>query len=374
MKYDFIVVGAGLAGSTSARVLAEAGKRVLVVEKNDHPAGLCHDYTNEWGITVQTGGPHIFHTNKRHVWRFVRRFASFRPYRHRVLSRVRDSYVPFPINRDTVCRLFGVRLTRRGAREFLREQVRKSSYREPPADFRDAVVSQVGEILYETLYENYTRKQWGKDPRELDAALAQRIPVRDNRDDRYFTDVFQGVPRGGYTRLVGRMLAHDNIACRWGENYFAVRDRLPRVPIVYTGKLDEYFAFRHGALEYRSLAFEYKTFDYPRHQPAGVVNYPNDHEWTRTTEFKYFLGERSPKTTVGYEYPRGQGLPCYMVPTEDNLERRDRYLMEALDLEAAGACCFVGRLAEYRYYNMDEAIDQALRKTARLLNGPAARD
>ncbi len=361
--FDIVVVGAGLAGATAARVAAEKSKKVLVVEQHRHIAGHCHDAKNEAGITIHTCGPHIFHTNNKEVWDFVGRFSDFNYYQHRVLSYAEGRFIPFPIHTDTINEIFGIHISASEVPNFLAEQVRSSSFENPPKTFRDAIVSQVGEKLYSMFFENYTRKQWARDPSLLSAEVAARIPVRANRDGRYFSDTYQGIPSRGYTAMVQAMLEHPNISVMLGADWFALKSELEAPVTVFTGELDQFFDFKYGKLEYRSLDLVLKTFDKERYQPASVVNYPNDYDWTRITEYKYFLDENSPHTTVCFEYPKAEGEPYYIVMTKENMERREKYMTDVATLEKTGRWLFIGRLAEYKYYNMDQVIAAALHKT-----------
>lgn len=368
MMFDVIVVGCGLSGCTSARILAEVGYKVLVIERHKHIAGHCHDYKDENGITVHTYGPHIFHTNNKKVWDFVNRFSEFHYYQHRVLSYVEGKFTPFPINRDTIAQVFGIELATYEVEEFLEKQVKRSKYNNPPKNFRDVVVSQVGERLYELFFKNYTLKQWEKDPEELSPEIAKRIPIRTSRDDRYFSDKYQGIPKQGYTKMVENMLDHPNISLMLGVDYFEVRDLFKPKLTIYTGELDRFFDYMYGKLEYRSLRLELKVIDKEYYQPVAVVNYPNDYDWTRITEYKHFLSEKSDKTTVCFEYPLPKGEPYYIVMTQENLERREKYMKEVEKLEKTGEYIFVGRLAEYKYYNMDQVIEEAIKKISRSLS------
>ncbi|APT76060.1 UDP-galactopyranose mutase [Marinitoga sp. 1137] len=367
MKYEIIIVGAGLAGATAARLLAEKGKKVLVIEQHKHIAGHCHDYKNEHGITVHTYGPHIFHTKNKKVWNFVNRFTEFHYYQHKVLSYAEGKLIPFPINRDTLKEVFGIEIGTHEVKEFLEKEVKKSKFNNPPKNFRDAVVSQVGERLYEMFFKNYTIKQWERDPEELSAEIAKRIPVRENRDDRYFSDQYQGIPKHGYTKMVENMLDHENISLLLGADYFEVNDLFESELTIYTGELDRFFDYKYGKLEYRSLELEFKTFDKEYYQPVATVNYPNDYDWTRITEFKHFLDEKSNKTTVCFEYPKAEGEPYYVVMTEDNMEKRKKYMEEVEKLEKTGKYIFVGRLAEYKYYNMDQVIEKSIERVEEYL-------
>ncbi|MFP4461730.1 MAG: UDP-galactopyranose mutase [Thermotogota bacterium] len=359
---EVIVVGAGFSGSVSARVLAEAGFEVLVVERLPHVAGHCYDYRNELGITVHKYGPHIFHTWEKAVWEFLNRFGSFHYYQHRVLSYAQGRFFPFPINLDTINQVFGTNLNVTQMEDFLKTEIEKADVGASDENFESAVVSQVGEHLYELFFKYYTMKQWECDPRELSASLAKRIPVRQNRDDRYFSDRYQGIPERGYTALIESILDHPRISVMTNTDYFSVsEDFSPRL-MVYTGKLDRYFDFRFGKLAYRSLALDFKTVDREFFQPVATVNYPNDYDWTRITEFKHFLGVSSDKTTVCFEYPKAVGEPYYVVLNEENIQRREQYMKEVGELESSGHFLFVGRLAEYKYYNMDQVVLRALEK------------
>lgn len=360
--YNVIVAGAGLAGATAANLLADSGLEVLVVEKRQHIAGNCFDEKNAFGITVHRYGPHIFHTNDMDVWRFVNRFSRFYLYEHKVLSSVAGKFVPFPINLDTVNAIFGLDLDESGLKTFFRAEAERSAFHQPAENFRDVVVSQIGERLYELFFKNYTIKQWQQDPEKLAPEVAQRIPVRFDRDDRYFQDKFQGIPQAGFTKLVEKMLDHPRITVRLGQDYSDLKDRVAAKLTVYTGKLDAFFGCRYGELGYRSVALSFEELTCQYHQPAAVVNYPNEHKWTRITEFKYFLDEKADNTTVLYEYPQAEGEPFYVTMSEDNIQKRACYLREVEKLEETGEYLFLGRLAEYKYYDMDQVIMAAMEK------------
>jgi len=362
MKYDAIVVGAGLSGASSANILANAGKKVLVIEQKKHIAGHCYDFNNEDNIYVHKYGPHIFHCNSSKTWDFVNQFTGFHHYQHKVLSYANGNFINFPINRDTLNKFFGVELTNSDVELFLQKEVDRSRFNYPHQNFRDAVVSQVGETLYQCFYENYTRKQWNCDPEELAPELAGRIPVRKNNDDRYFTDKYQGIPKNGYTNMVENMLDHQNIHILSNCDYFDVKDDVFAPLTVYTGELDRFFNFKYGELQYRSLKIDLKTIETDSYQPAAVINYPNDYDWVRITEFKKLTNTHSPKTTVSYEYPLDKGTPFYIVPNKKNFDIRDKYLKELSRLEKTSEYIFSGRLAEYKYYNMNEAIEAATQK------------
>jgi UDP-galactopyranose mutase len=353
--FDYLIVGAGFAGSVLAeRLAADAGKKVLVVDKRPHIAGNAYDEYNDDGVLVHRYGPHIFHTNSREVWDYLGRFTAWRPYEHRVRASVDGMLLPIPINLDTINQLYGLSLTSLQMEDFFRSVAEPC---DPVRTSEDAVVGRVGRELYEKFFRNYTRKQWGMDASELDAAVAARVPARTSRDDRYFTDTYQAMPLHGYTRMFQNLLAHPNIKVMLNTDYREVEGLIPYREVVFTGPVDEYFNFCYGKLPYRSLHFKHETVGREVFQPAPVVNYPNEHPYTRITEFKYLTGQEHPKTSIVYEYPCDEGDPYYPVPRPENAELYRRY--RALAEEAEGVW-FVGRLATYRYYNMDQVVAQAL--------------
>lgn len=368
--YDVLIVGAGFAGSVMAERLARDGnKKVLVVDRRPHIGGNAYDLPNEDGILYHLYGPHIFHTNSEEIFSYLSRFTKWRPYEHRVLASVRDQLVPMPINRTTLNMLYGLDLkTDEEAEAFLESRA------EPVAEVRtsaDVVVSKVGRELYETFFQGYTRKQWGMDPSELDKSVTSRVPTRTNTDDRYFTDSFQAMPLEGYTKMFEAMLDHPNIDLRLGVEWEQVRRDVSFDKLVFTGPIDEYFGYRHGKLPYRSLQFRHETIDTEVFQPVAVVNYPSeDVPYTRITEYKYLTGQQAPKTSITYEYPSAEGDPYYPIPRPENQALFKRY--EALAL-AEPDVIFVGRLATYRYYNMDQVVGQALSTYRRIKAGEDAR-
>ena len=352
---DYLIVGAGFAGSVMAERLAtQLGKKVLLVDKRPHIGGNAYDHYDDAGVLVHKYGPHIFHTNSERIFRHLSQFTGWRPYEHRVLANVNDSLLPFPINIDTVSKLVGRPFDAETLEAYFAEK------REAIAHVRtseDAVVSKVGRELYELFFKNYTRKQWGLDPSELDASVAARVPARLNTDDRYFTDEFQFMPKNGYTRMFENMLDHKNIKILLNADYREVRDTFSCKNVIYTGPVDEFFDFRFGKLPYRSLEFRFETHDVEKFQSAAVVNYPNEHPYTRITEFKYLTGQTHAKTSLVYEYPRASGDPYYPIPKPENAEIYRRYKALA---DATPNVHFVGRLATYKYYNMDQVVGQAL--------------
>ncbi len=353
--FDFLVVGAGFAGSVIAERLARvADKKVLIVDRRNHIGGNAYDHYNDDGLLVHRYGPHIFHTNSRAVFEYLSEFTEWRQYQHRVRASVGGQLLPIPINLDTINQLYGLSLNSFQVEEFFASKAEKC---ERIRTSEDVVVSTVGRELYEMFFRNYTRKQWGLDPSELDASVTARVPTRTNRDDRYFTDSYQAMPKHGYTRLFENLLDHPNIKVMLNTDYRDVERIVPYREMVYTGPVDEFFVLRFGKLPYRSLEFKHETINAPVYQSAPVVNYPNDYLYTRVTEFKYQTGQEHPKTAIVYEYPRAEGDPYYPVPRPENGELYQKYKALA---DATPNVHFVGRLATYKYYNMDQVVAQAL--------------
>jgi UDP-galactopyranose mutase len=357
---DVLVVGAGFAGSILAERLAtQCDQRVLVIDTREHIAGNAYDYLDEHGVLVHRYGPHIFHTNAAKVVDHLSQFTDWRPYEHRVVASVDGRLVPIPINRTTVNALYGLDLrTDEECQAFYDE-------RAEPLDFirtsEDAVVAKVGRDLYEKFFRGYTRKQWQRDPSELDRSVTSRIPTRTNTDDRYFTDDFQKMPAEGYTAMFERMLDHPNIEVRLETDFFAIRDDVERAHTVFTGPVDRYFDRCFGALPYRSLEFELRSLETPGgrlEQPAGSINEPSeDVPYTRTTEFRHLTGQTLDWTTLSVEYPREEGDPYYPIPNDETKALYKRY--EELAASQPDVT-FAGRLARYQYLNMDQVTAQAL--------------
>ena len=353
--FDWLVVGAGFAGSVLAeRLASQRNESVLIVDRRRHIGGNAYDRYDAAGLLIHQYGPHIFHTNSEPIFAYLSQFTGWRFYEHRVLASVDGQLLPIPINLDTVNRLYGLSLTSDELDAFFAARA------EPVADIRtseDVVVSRVGRDLYEKFFRGYTRKQWGLDPSQLDKSVTARVPTRTDRDDRYFTDRFQLMPAEGYTQMFERMLSHPNIKILLQADYRQIRNSIPFRRLIYTGPIDEFFDFRFGKLPYRSLRFEHVTLDEAWHQPVGVVNYPQDQAYTRVTEYKHLTGQEHPRTSLTYEFPQADGDPYYPVPRPENGELYRRYKALADELEDV---FFVGRLATYKYYNMDQVVGQAL--------------
>lgn len=363
MPNTLLIVGAGYAGSVMARELAEAGHRAHVIDKRPHIAGNAYDEFDAHGVLVHRYGPHIFHTNGERIFEYLSRFTEWRPYEHRVLGIVDGKPYPFPINRDTLNRLYGLELDETQAAAFF-ERVREP--REPVLTSEDVVLNSVGRDLYEKFFLNYTRKQWGLDPSQLKSGVAARIPVRTNTDDRYFTDTYQAMPKHGYTKMFEAILDHPNISVELEVDFAEARNQRRYDHLVYTGPIDAYFDYRFGRLPYRSLRFEHEHLPGTgQYQPVGTVNYPNDHAYTRITEFKHLTGQQHTGTSIVREYPQAEGDPYYPVPRAENEALFKRYETLA---EREENVTFVGRLAQYRYYNMDQVVGAALAAAKRLVS------
>jgi UDP-galactopyranose mutase len=356
MKTDVVVVGAGFSGAVVAERLASYGFEVVILDKRPHIGGNAYDRLDAHGVLMHPYGPHIFHTNSTRVADYLSQFTEWRPYEHRVLAKVGQQFVPIPINIDTVNRVYGLNLDEASIRGFY-DQVR-----EPRVHVRtseDVVIDAVGRDLYEKFFRGYTRKQWGLDPSELAASVAARIPTRTNRDDRYFTDTFQKMPLHGYTRMFARMLDQPRIRIEAGVDFLSARKRIRAAHIVFTGPLDAYFDYCYGKLPYRSIRFEHEHLTQSEpYQPVGTVNFPNDYDYTRITEFKHLTGQSHRGTSIVKEYPQSEGDPYYPIPRPENELLLKRY--QALAAKEAGVT-FVGRLGQYRYYNMDQCVAAALK-------------
>ena len=355
---DYLIVGAGFAGAVLAeRLASQLDRRCLVIDRRDHIAGNAYDFHDRAGVLLHQYGPHYFRTNSARIRDYLGQFTAWQPANYRVLSWTHGRYWPFPINLNTFEQFVGHPAT---SEEMADALARWRVPIETPRNSEEVIVSQVGRELYEMFFRNYTRKQWRRDPRDLDPGVCGRIPIRTNRDDRYVSDTFQAMPRDGYTALFRRLLDHPNIEVRLGTDFRDVRAQVPCRHLIYTGPLDEYFGHCFGPLPYRSLRFEPETVEAEFYQPAVQVNYPNDHEYTRCVEIKHVTGQKLPVTTVVREYPQdyAPGREAYYpLPAPDAQALYKRY--EAL-AEREENVSFVGRMATYRYYNMDQVVGMAL--------------
>ena len=364
--FDTLIVGAGFAGCVMAERLASvSGQKVLIVDQRPHIGGNAYDRYDDAGILIHPYGPHIFHTNSADVFKYLSKFTRWRPYEHKVLASVDGQLLPMPINLDTVNQLYGLSLTSFELEAYF------ASVAENVVDVRtseDVVVNKVGRDLYNKFFRGYTRKHRGLDPSELDASVTARVPTRTNRDSRYFTDTYQAMPLHGYTRMFESMLSNPNIKVMLNTDYREVASVIPWRHMVYTGPVDKFFDCRHGPLPYRSLAFEHVTLPQIQAQNVGTVNYPNDRDYTRVTEFKHLTGQQNASTSVVYEYAKAEGDPYYPIPRSENAKLLLRYEAEA---EQLSDVTFIGRLASYKYYNMDQVVGAALSLSARITKQPS---
>lgn len=359
-----LVVGAGFSGAVMAERLANAGEQVVVIDSRPHLGGNAFDELDEHGVLVHRYGPHIFHTNSDEVFDYLSRFTEWRPYEHRVLASIDVGEVPVPVNLRTIEMIFGVEVDEVSAPRFLEERTVAC---ERISTSKDLVLSRVGPEIYEKIFLNYTRKQWGRDPSELDATVAGRLPVRFNRDDRYFTDTHQAMPAAGYTAMFERILCHKNISVELEADFRSISCGGFR-HVIFTGPVDQYFGYCLGRLPYRSLEFQFTYHpDTEYFQTVGTVNYPNDFEFTRRTEFKRLTGQVAHGTTTCTEVPSDEGDPYYPVPAPEARALYERYAALARTVE--NDVTFTGRLGTYKYYNMDQVVAQALATSRRMLEG-----
>lgn len=353
--FDYLIVGAGFAGSVLAeRLTTQLDKKVLIVEKRNHIAGNAFDFYNEHGILVHKYGPHIFHTKSFELFDYLSQFTEWHNYQHKVLAYVDGQLLPIPINLSTINQMYGLNLSSAELESFFEE---RAEHIAPINTSEDVVVSKIGRELYEKFFRGYTLKQWNLDPSQLSASVTARIPIRTNKDDRYFTDSYQAMPLLGYTKMFEKMLEHPNIKVMLNADFKEIKHEIDFNELIYTGPIDEYFDFIYGKLPYRSLRFKFETHDKEFFQDTGTVNYPNDYSFTRITEFKHLTGQKHHKTTLVYEFPTNEGDPYYPVPKEANAALYSKYKKLA---DATEKVYFVGRLATYKYYNMDQVVAQAL--------------
>lgn len=364
-EYDLVIVGAGLSGAVIAeRARTELGLSSLVIDKREHIGGNCYDYIDQHGIRVSLYGVHIFHTKFPRVENYVKQFSDWIPYQHRVVGRVRDQndtekIVPIPPNIDTVNILFDANIdTEEDMIKWLDDRRPKSD--KPPKNGEEMSISRVGTDLYEKIFKPYTKKQWDKYPSELGPEVTARIPVRNNFDGRYFGDPHQALPTNGYTAIFDKMLESPKITTLLNTDYFDVKDKMNCKRLYFSGPIDAYFAhLGWDKLEYRSLNFERKVVkNTEQYQPASVVNHPQaDEPFTRIVEYKHLLNQKSKDTILFIETSNDEGDPYYPVPNKKNKDLYKKYQEMA---EKEKGVTFVGRLANYKYFNMDEAILNAL--------------
>lgn len=354
MKIDSMIVGCGIAGSVLARRLAEEkDQQVLIIERRPHVGGYCYDYRNEDGILVHRYGPHIFRTNSKKVWGYLSRFTRWHDYQHKVLTFVDGQFFPMPINLDTVNDYLRTNYTSENVETYFEKNRKKI---EECKCVKDVIESQIGTIFYEAFFKNYTEKQWGMPCEELPPEIVARIPIRKNRDNRYFTHQYQALPEDGYTTMIQNILNHPNIHVLLNTDFEDVRDmRTGCTRIYYSGLIDEFYRYRFGKLPYRCVSFEFLRYPIETYQPVSVVNYPNNYDYTRITEFKHFYGNKTTSTVIAKEFPSNDGDPSYPIPIIKNMELYRQYL----NIGDEGVT-FIGRLGEYKYYSMDQIVEKIL--------------
>ena len=370
MKYDYLIVGAGYAGSVMAeRLASQLNKKVLIVEKRNHIAGNAYDEYDDHGILVHRYGPHIFHTNSKKVFDYLSQFTEWRPYEHKVLASLNNKLFPIPINRITLNKLYDINLRTEEEVEEYYGRVREN--RKPIKNSEDIIINKVGYDLFEKFFKEFTKKQWNLEPKDLAASVCGRIPVRTNDDCRYFTDHYQFMPKDGYTKMFEKILAHKNIETVLNTDYKKVINDIKFDKLIYTGPIDYYFDYEFGKLPYRSIRFVFKNFDTLYYQSTAQVNYVDYSEsFTRVVEHKYLSDKESKNTTVSFEYPQDEGEPYYPIPREENQHLYFKYSQEASKLTNV---IFVGRLAEYKYYNMDQVVANSLKSFENNLNDNKAK-
>ena len=363
MSYDYLIVGCGLSGSVLAeRIATVLDKTVLIIDRRDHIGGNCYDYIDpDTNIRLNKYGAHLFHTNDEIVWNYINKYEEWVRWDHKVVSLVNGRYVPLPVNITTVNELCNIHLeTEADMNQWLHNhQIKYDSI----TNSEEMAKSRIGNTLYTLLIHDYTYKQWDKYPNELDKSVLARIPIRTNQDTRYFSDKFQALPKHGYTEFFENLLNHPNITVQLNTDYNQIKDSVRATATIYTGPIDVYFSSSNlPRLEYRSIIFHNKTYYNTKFfQPNSVVNFPSkDTPFTRSIEYKHFLNQQSPHTVVISETTSSGGDPYYPVPDERNQELYKKYQHLAHTEEAGRRVLFVGRLANYKYFNMDEAIKNSL--------------
>jgi len=364
-KYNFLIVGAGLTGSVLAeRIASQLNKKVLIVEKRNHIAGNCYDFLNEKNILVHKYGPHAFHTTMKHVWDYLSQFTEWYNYEHKVLAYINGKKVPVPFNLNSIDQIFEPNEAEKFKSELINNfGMEKKIPILKLREINNSNLKELADFIYKNVFYGYTLKQWGLSPEELNFSVTSRVPVFVSRDNRYFQDNYQGIPARGYTKLFENLLSHKNITIQLNTDYKKIIGEIEYDFMIYTGPIDYFFDYKYGKLPYRSLRFEFKTLKQEYFQPVAQVNYPNNHQYTRITEFKHFLNFKNQYTTISYEFPQeyidGINEPYYPIPCSENNKLYEKYLQETFKLH--DKVLFVGRLAEYKYYNMDQIVGVALK-------------
>jgi len=365
MKVDWLIVGAGFTGCTLAeRIATQLNQKVLLIDRRNHVGGNAYDYHDQNGILLHKYGPHIFHTNSKKVWDYLSAFTEWRPYHHHVRAVIDGKKVPVPFNLNSLRQLFPPSYAGRMEAALMAEY--GFEVKVPILKMREhsnPELRTLADFIYKNVFYGYTLKQWELKPEQLDPLVTGRVPVYISRDDRYFQDTYQAMPRYGYSALFHRMLDNRNIRILLNTTFRELEDLARFNRMVYTGPVDDYFNHIHGHLPYRSLRFDLVTADEESVQEVGTINYPNDYDFTRITEQKHLSGQRLPVSTLVVEYPQrhvpGKTEPYYPIPREENYAQYNLYLKEVEKLN--GTVLLAGRLADYKYYNMDQAVAHALK-------------
>jgi len=353
--FDYLIVGAGFAGSVLAERLASSGKKVLLIDKRKFLGGNSYDYFDKNGVLIHKFGPHYFRTNSDRVFKYLSNFTKWRLYEYRVKASVNGKLYPIPINRETINKFFNKTFkTEEEVKAFLEEKREKI---ENPKNSEELILSTAGKEIYDAFFKNYTTKQWGVSPKELDSSVCGRIAIRTNDDDRYFTDKHQAMPKDGYNVLFKNMLNNPNITIKLNTDFKKIMKKIKYNKLIFTGCIDSFFDYKFGKLQYRSLKFKINRYNKEFYQNWSQINYPNDPKFTRKIEIKHATGQKINKTTVITEFPRSSGEPLYPIPDEKNKKLYQLYESEAKKL---GNTYFIGRLAEYKYLNMDQVVEKAL--------------
>ncbi len=365
-KVKNLVVGAGITGAVIAERLASKGEDVLIIDQREHVAGNCYDYRDTNGICIHKYGSHIFHTNNREVWDYVTRFSDFNTYMHTVVALVDGIETSIPFNLRSLYSVFPQSLAHRFEEKLLARFAYNTKV--PILEFRkqdDPDLRFLADYIYEKIFLHYTAKQWGVDPERVDSTVTARVPVYISCTPRYFQDTYQGIPQNGYEAMINNMLRHSSITIKLGTRYTDLTDRAKIESIFYTGSIDEFFNYKFGVLPYRSVSFKLEEFDREFYQSGAVVNYPCNYTFTRIHEYKYYLGDKIDKTVIAKEYSEafepGKNDRYYPIPSEANQKLYEQYLTHAQ--KVCPEITFVGRLGEYRYYDMDKAVERGLAVT-----------
>lgn len=379
--FNYVVVGAGLAGCVMAeRIATVLDEKVLLIEERNHVGGNCYDYYDESGILVHKYGPHIFHTSLENVWTYLSQFTDWYNYQHHVLGFIDGEKVPIPFNLNTMHEL----LPESMARNLEGKLIKKFGFNTkiPILELKkseDEDLKFLADFIYEKVFLNYTKKQWGVKPEELDPSVTERVPIYLSKDNRYFQDKYQGLPLHGYHQMFQKMLKNPNIKIMLNTNFKELlkiqnneiyfENKKFQGKLIFTGQIDELFNYEYGELPYRSLRFESKTLNKEYFQETGTVNYPNNYDFTRITEFKHLTGQKHEKTSIIREYPKpynkNQDIPYYPIPKKEHNQLYKKYLEKASKINNLS---LVGRLAEYKYYNMDLVTNEALTKFKEITN------